>query len=77
MKKALTGAAEDDGAGFAHGGAGEVDEAVLPDHDLLDQLAPPQLHRARVLKRARDLPACTRKNMTKCCMICCMSKASS
>ncbi len=59
IKGGLTGAAEDYGAGFAHGSAGEMDELVLADHDLLYQLAPAQLHCARGVKRARYLAPCT------------------
>lgn len=53
-----TGSSQHDGAGFAHGAAAEVDEAVLPDHDLLDQRAVPQLRGLRVVKCRRDLTAC-------------------
>jgi hypothetical protein len=36
---------------------GEVDEAVLPDHDLLDQLAAPQLDARGVVEGGHNLPA--------------------
>ena len=54
----LTCATQDDGAGLAHLHPGEVDELVLADHDLLYQLAAPQLHRLRLVKGRRDLAAC-------------------
>lgn len=56
-----TGAAEDYGAGLAHGCAGEVDELVLADHDLLYQLAPPKFHSVWSVKRACYLAACAQQ----------------
>mmetsp|Transcript_6020 Transcript_6020/g.20586 ORF Transcript_6020/g.20586 Transcript_6020/m.20586 type:complete len:249 (-) Transcript_6020:1088-1834(-) len=51
------GPAQHDGAGLALLHAREVDELVLPDHDLLDQLARAQLDVLRPVERARDVPA--------------------
>ena len=54
----LTGSAQDDGAGLGLGHAAEVYQPVLANHDLLDQLAVPQLDLLWVIKGGGDLPAC-------------------
>ena len=51
-------AAQHNGAGLGLGDAGEVDEAVLPDGDLLDELTLPQLGLLRMVEGAGDVPAC-------------------
>lgn len=54
-----TGAAQHDGARLGLGHPREVDEAVLPDGDLLDQLALSQLSLLRVVERAGDVTPCS------------------
>ena len=56
--KERTGAAQDDRAGLAQRHAGEVYQAVLTHHDLLNDAGPPQAHRFQALERGGYLPAC-------------------
>ena len=55
----LTRPPQDDGAGRPHLHAREVDQLVLPNHDLLDQLATAQLRVLRVLEGGRNLATCS------------------
>ena len=50
VRRVLTGPSEDNGAGLAHLYSGEVDELVLPNHDLLYQLTAAQLQLVRAVK---------------------------
>ena len=56
-------AAQHDGARLRLGDAAEVDEAVLADHDLLNQLGVAQLGRLRRVKGAGDVAACMLSQM--------------
>ena len=50
-RQVLTGSSEDDGAGLAHLHSREVNELVLPYHDLLYQLTAAQLQFVWTVKR--------------------------
>ena len=57
-KGGITCSSEDNGARGPHLHPREVDELVLPNHDLLDQLAAAQLGVLGVVESRCDLAAC-------------------